>query len=120
MDLMIDLETLGTNHDAPVISIGAVKFSSKGLGEEFYVNLDVEEQIKDGRQVTGSTIKWWMGQEGAARKVFKEKSIPTAEGLLDFVEFFHQGGNEKSVFPWGNGATFDITILEHLLNQCLL
>ena len=45
MNLMIDLETLGTDADCPVIAIGACFFDENGTYEEFYQTLDVEEQI---------------------------------------------------------------------------
>ncbi len=33
MHIMIDLETMGTRADAPIVSIGAVAFDAKGLTE---------------------------------------------------------------------------------------
>ena len=117
-DLMIDLETLGVNNSCPVISIGAVFFdSNSGLGKSFYKVLNVEEQISSRKRlVDGSTIKWWMGQKDAAQKVFKEGSVSTAQGLQEFVNFIkeHAGDDAK---PWGNGSTFDISILESILED---
>ena len=73
MNLMIDIETLGVKTDAPVISIGACFFDKDGIKEKFYAVLDVEQQIdSDLRKVDASTIKWWMGQEGAAKKIFQD------------------------------------------------
>ena len=116
---MIDLETLGTNDNSPVISIGAVFFNhvTGELGEKFYIVLDVEQQISSRKRlVDGSTIKWWMGQENAAQKVFKENFKDTTAGLLEFKHFVikHAGDSAK---PWGNGSTFDITIIESLMKD---
>lgn len=116
-DLMIDLETLGTNPDCPVISIGAVFFDvdSKQLGPTFYMALDVDEQIKRGRKVTGSTLKWWMGQADAAKRVFHEQAKPVPQVLTTLAQWFKNNNSKTHV--WGNGATFDISILENMFEM---
>lgn len=116
-DLMIDLETLGTRPTCPVISLGAVFFDleKKKLGPTFYLPLDVSEQIDRGRRVDGSTIKWWMQQDGAAKKVFSEQAKPVSEVLNLFVKWYKENNSKAHV--WGNGATFDISIMENLLED---
>ncbi len=116
-DLMIDLETLGIDPSCPVISLGAVFFdvNAKQLGPSFYMALDVGEQMKYGRTPDASTLKWWMGQSGAAKKVFKEEAKPTAEVLELFVKWVKANGT--GVNPWGNGASFDISIMENIFKQ---
>lgn len=116
MDLMIDLETLGTDTKCPVISIGAVFFDTnkKILGPTFYAKLELDEQFKKSRNIDASTLKWWLGQKDAAKQVFKENPTPVDYALRAFVKFVKQ---HKNVKPWGNGATFDISIIEDLLKQ---
>lgn len=131
MNLMIDLETLGTSSKAPVISIGACYFDETGVKQHFYAVLDIKQQIDSGlRKVDADTIKWWMGQEGAAKKVFQEElGVQAIEGLQP-VEYYYTENNRHSleefsrfcflhedIKPWGNGSTFDITILESLLED---
>jgi len=52
-DYMIDLETLGTKVDAPVLSIGAVEFNLETgkLGQEFYCVLDLQSQLDRRSQI---------------------------------------------------------------------
>lgn len=124
MDLMIDLETLGTHTKAPIISIGAQFFDlEKGtLGESFYANLDIKDQIDTKvRFADASTLKWWMGQDGAAKKVFKDDAHATKEVLWAFATWILQTGGAskgakatKKVNVWGNGSSFDITLMETL------
>jgi hypothetical protein len=116
---MVDLETLGTNPDTIVVSIGACFFDieTKQLGPTFYMALDIEDQLKKGRSITGSTLKWWMSQSDAVKKVFHEKSKPTSEVLNTLVYWIKQETNKKNLKPWGNGNTFDISILENMFNQ---
>lgn len=128
-DLMIDLETLGTEPEAPIISIGAVFFDieKKVLGPTFYMALDINEQIKRGRHPTGDTIKWWLGQADAAKRVFHEQARPTGEVLALFADWYARAaftipGPNKTVMKnradvWGNGSTFDISLMENIFRM---
>jgi hypothetical protein len=119
VDLMIDLETLGQGSHAVVISLGACFFDlSKGqILNTFYTALDVDEQIKSGREVDGSTLRWWMSQSGAAKKVFHEQARPAKEVLTIFSNWVLQTATISKIQAWGNGSTFDISIMEDLFKQ---
>jgi len=126
-DLMIDLETLGTNVDAPVISIGAVYFDieSRSMGNTFYETLDVADQIDTKiRFADSSTIKWWMSQADAAKNVFKEGSNPSKVVMSAFRQWImlnsKAGKTSKQTtkcIPWGNGSGFDITLMETMFKD---
>jgi hypothetical protein len=66
---MVDIETMGTNKDAPITQIGAVYFSMKTgkTGDEFIINLDLEDSIAHGAKPDGRTIEWWLHQSEGAR-----------------------------------------------------
>lgn len=117
-DCMIDLETLGTDPNCPVVSLGAVFFDieTKKLGPTFYLPCDVSEQIARGRKPSGDTIKWWMSQSDAAKKVFHEQAKPMAEVLTLFIQWY-KANYPKGAYVWGNGSTFDITIMEDLFRD---
>lgn len=59
-DVMIDLETMGTNTCAPIVSIGAVFFSpeSEELGPTFYVPVNLRSSMLNGGVADGDTILW--------------------------------------------------------------
>jgi exodeoxyribonuclease VIII len=116
IDLMIDLETIGTDPTTTVISLGACFFDLETgkIGPTFYMALDVDEQLKKGRSLDGSTLKWWMGQSGAAKKVFNEKAKSADEVLRTFSTWVLANCQISKVKPWGNGATFDISIMENM------
>lgn len=106
---MIDLETLGTTPEAPIMSIAAVKFELDGtIGDTFYVNILPNEWLKYDRKADGETIKWWMYQSReAVEHLFKEPKMPLLEALQNLKEFCGKGCK-----PWGNGSNFDISILD--------
>lgn len=114
MNIMIDLETLGIKMDCPIISIGAAAFNNIEIVDTFYIVLDLEEQLDGGRKVNASMLKWWMKQGRDAKKVFEEPTFSVSEGLNLFNSFILKYEGCK---VWGNGATFDISILENIFNQ---
>lgn len=112
MNFMIDLETMGNTPDAPIVAIGAVAFSREGLGAEFSAGIDLESAMAQARP-SASTIKWWLTQGEAARKRVAQGSLLESDALLRLREFLHeQAGGKREVMVWGNGAAFDIVILE--------
>ena len=119
MDVMIDLETLGTASDTVVLSIGAVEFDvkTKKLGRTFYCELPIQSQINMGRSITAATLNWWMKQEGSAQAVL-DAAMSCKDNLDVLVNDFHTFlGTSRPLSVWGNGATFDISILESLFKD---
>lgn len=117
IDVMIDLETLGTNPNSPVLSIGAVAFnlSDYTLGKKFYSALGVQDQLNRGRAPSAATLAWWMGQTNDAKCVFKEDAVSPRAAIEGFTYFIKS--LETDVRVWGKGPSFDITIMEDLFYQ---
>lgn len=113
---MIDFETLGTDPDTCVISLGACFFNleTEKIGPTFYMAFEIDEQIKKGRSITGDTLKWWMSQSDAAKKVFNEKAKSPKEILSTFSQWVLAQNTISKIKPWGNGSSFDISIIEDL------
>lgn len=122
-DISVDCETLAIAFDAPVIAIGARAFdrTTGKLGAKFYIEIELASAIKSGR-VNGGTIAWWITKSPRAKTLFDEEREKTKSSLATaLVEFSHwcigQGKdtNQQSgqLFAWGNGASQDITWLEH-------
>ncbi|ENA9887131.1 3'-5' exoribonuclease [Escherichia coli] len=108
--LMIDLETMGKNPDAPIASIGAVFFDPQTgeQGPEFSKIIDMGTC---GGTVDISTIEWWLQRSGEARAAILADRIPLDDALLQLREFIDENSGEFFVLVWGNGANFDNVIL---------
>ncbi|MCD4062036.1 3'-5' exoribonuclease [Escherichia coli] len=108
--LMIDLETMGKNPDAPIASIGAVFFDPQTgeQGPEFSKTIDMGTC---GGTVDISTIEWWLQRSGEARAAILADRIPLDDTLLQLREFIDENSGEFFVQVWGNGANFDNVIL---------
>ncbi|EPA9549457.1 3'-5' exoribonuclease [Escherichia coli] len=108
--LMIDLETMGKNPDAPIISIGAIFFDPQtgDMGPEFSKTVDLETA---GGVIDRDAIKWWLKQSREAQSAIMTDEIPLDDALLQLREFIDENSGEFFVQVWGNGANFDNTIL---------
>ncbi|EPI9386888.1 3'-5' exoribonuclease domain-containing protein, partial [Escherichia coli] len=108
--LSVDIETMGTNPDAPINSIGGKFFDPETgeMGPEFSKTIDAKT---GGGTVDISSIEWWLVQSSEARSAILVNQIPLDDALLQFREFISEHSDEKFVQVWGNGATFDNVIL---------
>lgn len=123
---MVDIETLSTETLAVVPSIGAVVFNLSDCDvaesfktpalarRNFYIPLNIQEQLDAGRIVGAKTVQWWMKQSDDARAVFQEKAGPATTALHDFTRFCI---NHKVKYLWGNGNMFDNAILRSLYDS---
>jgi len=108
-DVMIDLETLGNGPNATIIALGAQRFKPETgeLLKTFYRRVDWASAMLSGK-TDASTLQWWFQQNEEARLEVIKPGDPLSQVLDDFDDWFVQG--EK---VWGNGACFDITILQN-------
>lgn len=116
-DISIDLETLGVSRNNPVIlSIGAVRFDAETgkLGAEFYVEIDLDDAIRNGH-IDGSTLRWWFTQAPRARDVFSEKPQKQylGEALQNLATFVRSTDNPN---VWFNGPAEDNAWLKSAYN----
>lgn len=118
---MIDIETIGTAANTVVLSVGCCMFNKDGVHSKIEWTLDMEEQIKLGRTFDQDTLWFWMKQSTEAKKAFDPKipKIPLKDFFIAF-ESYIDGELAKlkekrdELKPYGNGANFDITIIEDL------
>lgn len=109
--VMIDLETMGTRPDSAIVSVGAVRFDPR-LGQiskrTFYRELDWEEQ---GRKIDPDTQSWWIKQSNEAQlALYGIEEL--SDALVELADYL-----PKDAKVWGNGPTFDITMLENAYMQ---
>ena len=112
-NIMLDLETLGTEPGCPIISIGAARFDESGIGGCFYRAITVDSCFALGMKPAAATLEWWMGQSDSAKRVFSGERILINQALLDF-----KGWVEDDDAMWGNSARFDCGILHEAYRIC--
>lgn len=104
--VMLDIETLGLEPGAVILSIGAVRFDTDGLGSEFHGNIDLVSCEDAGLTVDADTLQWWLDQDGEVQHV-----LTGGEALEDVLEDFGGWyGDAEEV--WANSPSFDCRLLE--------
>jgi exodeoxyribonuclease VIII len=111
-EVMVDLETLSTESNACILSIGAARFFPRGTGimDHFEVFVDPKSCTAAGLVIDADTVMWWMhgDQDGARKELMACPRLPLRTALLMFMEWLK---GDRPV--WGNGAIFDNVILRN-------
>ena len=109
-ELMVDLETLDTEPNAHILSIGACMLHD--TNQNFYRVIGTAEQY---RSVSTATLNWWCEQSSEAQtEVLLETDMSLKDALVDFIQFYKDCGATKI---WAHGCDFDCTILHNAFKQ---
>lgn len=124
--IMIDLETMSSEKDAAILSLGAVQFGH-GLHPDgsafFYDKVDPQASEAAGLHVSKSTMEWWDKQDLAVRaEAFSGTRLLSAV-LLDFESWCESqfGGKDalQTLELWSKGSDFDLVVLANAYHQVL-
>lgn len=103
--VMVDIETMGLEPGAAIVSIGAVRFGvNDGLTFDRSITLDSCERA--GLTMDAGTLDWWLKQEEAARTQLLG-GILLEDALTEFAEWY---GDADEI--WANSPDFDCRLLE--------
>ncbi|WBM43091.1 3'-5' exoribonuclease [Comamonas aquatica] len=115
--IVLDLETLSTQPNAVIASIGAVALTaSGGFVSEFHVPITTGNFRQCHRHVCAKTVEWWEQQSEEAKLASVKAPNPTLPhpALQAFIAWVHEHADPKKVKVWGNGSSFDNVILSSL------
>jgi hypothetical protein len=115
-NIMVDLETLGTEPGCKILSIGATVFGPWGCYKDdtFYLEIRMADQ---GRLVADQkTMDWWEGQDPNVRDALfgnQHEKVSIESALAAFQDYLIEMKDKykEDVAIWGNGASFDSSIL---------
>lgn len=127
MHIMLDFVTLGQDPTTKVVSLGAVAFNREGIISKKYWVYDLD--LQPTRTEDPETVAWWAKQSPEARAVFKtpkDKCISIENMLadqdrwieslsLELDEQRDKAGKWRDLKVWGNGANFDVVIMEDMI-----
>lgn len=122
---MIDLETMSTAADAAILSIGIQPFDPRAQGVDesagAVIHVDLQACMNAGLRVDAATVMWWMTQTDDARAALVAREpVMLSEALRELTAFGQRNGGWSWAKVWGNGAAFDIPILETAFRRCRL
>lgn len=118
LQVMVDIETLGIEPGAVILSIGACVFSLSGkhddmavCGKEydFYCKIDIANQQLHARKIEAGTLRFWMdNQEAWTNYCCGGATEDFYTALSNFDKWF------DNLLPvWSHGPSFDIAHLEN-------
>jgi len=120
--LMVDIETLSTEPNATILTIGCCLFDPRGFDTEESIKAEgrclnigpitVESNEKAGRHISGSTVTWWFGQTDAAIKALVQGEQIALSKALYYLWGFVDKYPVKVNHVCANSPNFDCTILE--------
>lgn len=122
LDLMIDLETMGTKPNSPIVSFGVAQFNLKGeIGNTIYRVIDLDSSLNYCPSIQGGTVYWWLQQSAQAREALvQDDNRETLYEAMTQLEMFLQAcGNPSSFRLWGNGPTFDNAMIRYAFEEVL-
>lgn len=114
LDVMIDLETMGTQPDAAIVAIAAVEFdpAAQAIGRQLYTPVQLASSVAAGGTMDPATVLWWLQQAQPARaELCRADAQPLAPALQQLAAWLHWPGADRGVRVWGNGAAFDNVLL---------
>lgn len=108
LHVMIDIETLGLQQYAMLLSVGAVRFNPlTGAIEE---ELELFPELTIGH-IDPSTVLWWLGQPEAARLALLGRERSDHRECADQLQAFVRETGSGAMI-WAVGPQFDIACLE--------
>lgn len=125
IQLMLDIETVGTGPSAATLSIGLVRFTeADGVlpNEHYHWHIDLADSIRQGATVDGETVAWWLTQPEHARLGLRGLQArqdghggEPEEHVLKQFNWRLQSPDLVGAPIWANGIDFDLVILRSAL-----
>lgn len=130
VDLMVDIETMGTLPTAPIVSIGACLFDPRRMDTFEYLStysmvvlVDLEDSVKHSSGISAGTLKWWLSQNDAAIKALITGEQLNLKNALQRLWTFATERSKAAPeavrglpLPsriWAKSPDFDCKIIEH-------
>lgn len=105
--VMLDIETLGTDPGATVLSVGAVAFDDHGpTGETFHESVDVQSCQAAGLEIDAGTLAWWLNQTETAQDV-----LTGGDDIKNVLTALTAWWPDDADEVWANSPAFDCRLL---------
>lgn len=115
LQLMIDLETLSTAPNAAILTIGACVFEMNKpdaeITETFEARISIESNERVGRDISGSTVAWWLQQSKAAQEALFKEPIVSLRNAITSLNLWIGQLPHIPTHIWAKDPDFDVVIL---------
>lgn len=113
INVMVDLETVGTSSYSGILAIGAIPFNCPQPLETFYEKASFQSLELAGFNIDKATLDWWSKQPQAARVEAFSGTKDIELVLHDFASYLSalKETTGCEIVLWGNGSDFDNALL---------
>lgn len=109
LDVMVDIETLGTDLNSHIIMLAWVVFDMKSHERKEY-KLYIHH---NNAVVNMDTLRWWLDTDAELLNNILSKGVVTEkEAIAEFVRIINLLKKDADVYLWGNGILFDNGIIK--------
>ena len=122
---MVDIETMGTDPKAAIITIGACIIDPFGQDTEatipddrkFSATISFQDNQKHGRTFDADTIAWWLRQSKEAQQGLQEGDITNLKKALTEFNLFFSSQPSRVSRIWAKDPDFDCVIFQNAYKE---
>ena len=117
---MLDIETLGIDPGAIVLSVAAQKFDIETgkISKTFYEKISIEDSIKNHKlEMDRDTFIWWIKENPQLFVNQASGDLHLKSVLAMFAAWLAE--NDEEYFIWGNSNRFDLGHLSFLYSNIM-
>lgn len=121
--IAFDLETLDTNPNGVILSLGIVMFDITAantfeelVAQGFNIYFDQKQQIEADRSISDDTVDWWERQGDEAKECLNNPHQVSCENLHKYLAAFYTSMGKKpnpKTCRWFSRGHFDASFLEN-------
>lgn len=123
-NIMLDIETLGTEPQSVILAAAAQEFDDDGpVGDGVFVRFPVQPQLDKGRTVSEATLRFWAEQnQKLFERMLNPQYVNIYRALADLEKYFQRHSDEvfapvDPVVVWANSPNFDAVLMESLFRR---
>lgn len=120
MDLMIDIETLGTGSNAAVVQLAAAWFERGDPNTQGEFSIYMKPTA--GTETDIDTVFWWLEQDYEARLRLLDGVKDAVYDTVAYYKFTQWVGRipeESDTLIWCQGMDFDIPLVRNGITRCM-
>lgn len=117
INVMVDIETTGTEPGCCVLSIALVPFCTEYPLDTFYETISHLDCKLEGLTDDSQTLAWWDKQKPEVQEEAFSGTRSLRSVLESMSHYLAELGEPKNIILWGNGKDFDNVILTHCFKR---
>ncbi len=119
MNVMLDIETLGTRDNTAILSIGGAAFNTETVEDSFYATISIADNFRHDRSVDADALEWWLKQpDESIQPLFdSDTRVEFQQALRLLSVYITKHVRRRTDTVWANGVMFDLNILRNAFNM---